>query len=225
MLFSIICSFHFQVFATECQDVTLEHIDIGPNLSLLTFVHQGEGRHEYVIRDFDRVLSLVTVLNLHLAETRRSLNNLTGIISLDDSFKYLLHALAMKLLSTYEGEIKEFTEKEDLFVGTILGRRSNVVSRLLEDNLSYNVLDDFNNEFISHLMQPYFRHSHRVDYHTDYNQNTGEYESSQVFNQSLALESNNSHSNIISRHLLNKCPIQGDLEKLLSNHVDLLDER
>ena len=218
MLFSVICSFHFQVFATECQDVTLEHIDIGPNLSLLTFVRQEEGKHEYVIRDFDGALSLLTILNLYLIETRRALNNFTGIRSQDDSFKDILQVLARNLSSTYEGQIKKFTEKGDLFVDTILGRRNDIVSRLLEDDLSSNVLDDFNNEFISHLNQRYFQHSYRIDYHTDYDQN-GRYRSSQILTQSLALESSDDNNTII-RHILNKCPIQGDLEKLLSNHID-----
>ena len=223
MIFSIICSFHFQVFAIECEDVTLKHIDIGPNLTLLTFVHQeGEKKHEYIVRDFDRALSLVTILNLYLAEERRSVNNLTGRRSLDDSFKNLLHVLARELSSTYEEEIEDLTEKGDLFADTILGRRNDVVNRLLGDNLSSESLDDFNNEFIGHLRQRYFQHSYRVHYHTDYNQNTGEYKSSRIITQSLTLESSDGdHNHFIGRHILNGCPIRGDLEKLLSNHVDL----
>ena len=216
--FLIAFSFHFQVFANEeCQNITLEHIDIDleesiditPDITLLTFVHQdGEQKHQYIIMDGDKVLSLLTIVSVFLTEGR----------PLDDSSQNLLHALAEGVIDSYSEFMKKPEGQGDPALESVIGKRIDTISKLLEDNLSPDTLNVFYNEYTRQLSYPYFRHSYKTYYHTNYNQNTDRYGSLQFLEQTLSLEEEkDDFDNTIGHHIMNNCLTQeGDLGYLHS---------
>ena len=209
--FLIAFSFHFQVFANgECQNITLEHIDIDSEITKLTFVHQdGEQKHQYVIMDGDKALSLLTIVSVFLTEGR----------PLDDSSQDLLHALAGEVIDFYNEFMKEPENQGDPALESVIGRRIDTISKLLEDNLSPDTLNVFYNEYTRQLSYPYFRHSYKTYYHTNYNQNTDRYGSLQFLEQTLSPEeeAKDDFDNTIGHHIMNNCLTQeGDLGYLHS---------
>ncbi len=216
ILFLMIFSVHFQALSEyDCQDLTLEHIGIGPNLTIFNFVYKDakENQHEYIIRDFDRAASLLTILNLYLNQNE----NETSVI--EPSFANLLQFLATKITKTYTAMIESRENEGDAFVRQILGSRIDLLSQLSEDNMLNRTLRNFNNEFLDQSSR-YFQHSYRTHYHTDYNQDTQRYESSEVLSLSINATSISNVHDVIGYHLLSQCPIQGDLEYLFQ-HIDL----
>ena len=216
-LFLMIFSVHFQALSEyDCRDLALEHIDIGPNLTILNFVYKDgeENQHEYIIRDFDRAISLLTILNLHSNQNENP--------STEPSFLSLLQFLADKLIQHYENIIEKLTGEGDPFANDILSGRIDIVNRLSE-KLTPNddILRTFNDDFFDHSSQRYFQHSYQTHYHTDYNQDAHRYESSEPLRLLINVTRINNAHDVIGYHIFNKCPIQGDLEGLLSQHVNL----
>ena len=210
MLFLTICSFHFQIFANgTCQNITLQDIDITPNLNLLDFVHEEEGKENtvYTIEDIDRALSLLALVNLYLQEEGPP----------ENAFKDLLSNLAEKLIKSYNDEIEELREQP--LADDIIGARIDIASGLLADNLSYEDLNNFYNELINHTMY-YFGHKYRTHYYTHDNQNTDEHFSSRYVTTIQKLELAETTTiegvyNPIGYHIMSKCPLQGNLGDLL----------
>ena len=213
--FLIAFSFQFQVFgANDCRDVTLDHIDVGPNLTLLTFTYKENNRnqHEYTVRDFDRAASLLTVLNLHL--------NQEEVPVIEPSFVDLVQFLAKELISHYNKIIEELENNGDFLVDQILSGRISILNQLFTSNLSNRVLSNFVSDFLNHPSNRYFQHFYRVHYHTDHSRNTHRYESSQhIGNMPINVDSIDSVHDVIGYHLSHDCPIKGDLEELLFQHV------
>ena len=210
LFFLMVFSFHVQVFSIECQDMTLEqmyHINYidEPNYTELTFTYkdESENQHQYRVFDVDRSLSLVTVLNIHLAKEDPDLT---------DDLENLIHNLAQTVFESLQAEIEKRRSEGDLIYEKVIGSRVDLLDQFLAADLSNNdVLVRFNNDFLHDLRLGYVPQGYRVFHHTDYDQRTNRYDSFQVIEQGLDLkEESNGFENVLGPHLL-QCPIQGNL--------------
>ena len=203
ILFLMICFFHFQIFANDtCQNVTLRHADILPNWVLLNFVHEEEGKEntDYKIQDSDGALSLLTFLNLYLQEERPP----------ENSFKDLLGNLAERLIEHYNVQKLKKEEEGIPLAANIFDARIDLVNQLFVDDLSYNTLSDFYNEFLNHVKY-HFSHVYQTDYYV-HNQNRDEHFSSQYITveQKLELkETVDGVPNPIGYYMVSNCQLRG----------------